>query len=455
MLCIIEKPLSALFQRYQQKYMWTQALASTKEKTTLGVAPKNFANMSEYLTFKETDLDGKILIPDIGAMLGFAGGKENQFRVFCPISDILYVALWCDEPKVEIILNSEFFTFGKGGKTNGKINIKAEKRKFFKLSEDREETISSEDVTIEVESNMQIGSEILDGQFERSLSSHPDDAPPMEEIHGDPEKDDTINQYMKDMERYSKLPKPNFLPQSDIDISTLSISKDKTSSLPTDATPEKAATPPEKAATPPEKAATPPNLPTQLNDKEYVDPSQSLFDDFDSASETEIEHDKAKENEKNEKDTNPIYVFEEPVVSKQEMDCKVKFFEDKVILSSNETQKTIPILSKAEAEMEKLFDNKMKPSRTDREVQWEKLLPAFNVTHLFHPNCSEELKKRVLENDQLYLVDMKHLWNSGQKTEIPVYWEQICKCNFPEVLGYALFDKSHTIMPFTGKISKK
>lgn len=428
----MEKLLSALLQRYKQDYMWTQALATTKEKTALGVAPTNFENMSEQLAFTGTDLDGKITIPDIGAMLGFAKGKENQFCVSCPISDILYAVIWCDEPNVKIILQSKYFTYGKGGKTNGKINIQASKRSFFKLSEDREETLSSEEG-----SQMQIGSEIMDGRFDMD-SNNSGEVPPMEDLQGDPEKNETINQYLVDI---TKLPKPKFLPSSDIDIARLSISKDKTSSLPS--TPEKATEPPSS------------NMPTQMNEKDYIDPSQNLFTDLDLAAETEDKEDEPGENEKNEENASPVYVFEDPPEDSQEMDCKVKFYEDRVILSANKTQKSIPILTKHEAEMKKLFDNKIEPTRIDREAHWETILPAFTIKQLFHPNCSRDIKKRVLENDQLYLVDMKHLWTRVQTTEIPYYWEKHCKCEFPKTLGYALFDESNTIMPFTGKISNK
>ena len=143
------------------------------------------------------------------------------------------------------------------------------------------------------------------------------------------------------------------------------------------------------------------------------------------------------------------------VKSKEEMHAEVKFFKDQVILSSNGTQKTIPILSKHEAEMKNLFDTNMKHTKIDREVQWNKLLPPFNVKQLLNPNCCLDLKKRVLENDQLYLVDMKHLWKKTQISEIPCYWEEHCQRPFPKTLGYALFDASDIIMPFTGKITKK
>lgn len=98
--------------------------------------PDFMKNKSPSVDYKTVSMEF-VEIPD----LGFNLDKENQLKVWCPMNDVKYVAIWESHPKVTIMVKKECFQV-----TNVGLKIRPEYVTQFKEPIDREETLSEEKI---------------------------------------------------------------------------------------------------------------------------------------------------------------------------------------------------------------------------------------------------------------------------------------------------------------------
>jgi len=533
--------------RYKQDYIWVEASAQHKERSS---ATPNYELMAHQLTFTGTDLTGSILIQNLGWILGFERDKENQFSVTAPIADILFCAIWSEKPFVNVKINNEYFKYGKGGKANGPLLTRQDYKDFFKLSEDREETLSSEDILIDhtPSSGMEI-------EMNWNGNNCDDDLPPsMENVDAATEKNHVLNDFdvvplsrktstslptgsvQKEVEPrpFSSVPKPSVPTPSvptesvptpsvpkpsvlkksvlkksvlatsvptpgsvqteveprpfssksiptfsnnqaqieDMDTSQIrddsqSLFTQKTStSLPTGSV-QKEVEPRPFSSVPTRTISN--NDPEDMDTSVMVDGSQSLFTTQNQANllcqeilthiSNETRNQEMNNQELNNSNENPTNGPELENCHESMLEslniCKMKIFEDRVECNNLESKKIIPILDHATAEKRGLLTSNLS-SLEDRQAKWDSLLPPFNVLDMMDDYLCEKdetFRKRVRDNDSLYLVDIDSLFTKSQRIDLPIYYEEVCKTPFPTSFGYGLFDESDKLMPFTGKTS--
>ena len=385
-------------------------------------------------------------------MLGYCKEKENQFTVTCPISDVVYAAIWEEEPSVISIFHSDYFKYGKGGKKNGTLQIKPERREFFRHSVDREDTSSShsgaslDDFEYSMEhakivENYQDGAEefpdLEDLEIESTNNGNSNDfipdthgvqksghwEPPTESSLGEKSSssEKIVLQIPKASKKSSKIQSPSIETNTRTDECRGSSNPIETSSRlltePTGLNTENG-----KSNEETDDIPNNPNDPNEENSY-HSDESRGLFDD-------ELTH---KE---------PV---EEPI--EEEQPFKIEIFEKKIEISTiRGDKKQIPLLSRIEADRKGLFRCET-TTMAGRKNEWSKLLPKFNLSD----PCSD--RKDFWDNFDLFFVRMEDVFNDQQIRDLPIHWEKITNgSKFPENFAYCLFDASKNIFPFTGKI---
>ena len=483
-LLLMLKLRSDYLSRYKQEYIWVEASGQQKESSS---ATPNYEHLASQLTFTGTNLTGSILIQNIGWMLGFEREKENQFNVTAPIADILYCALWSDKPFVNVIMDTEYFKFGKGGRANGSVLIRLEHKNFFKLSEDREETISSaDDILVDHTPSTTELEMVWNG-----ASTNEDSPPSMETVNPAVEKNQVLIDYnlvplskekstslptesvqkesTVEPRAFSSLPKPTFSTPTPNNFANIqlqtSLTEDMDISLIRDGSQPLFTTQNQYTANIPSQTQ---EIFTQMSNgtrnPDQNNPNQNSRDQ-NSRDQNNPDQNNPDQNSRDQNNPNQINQLNNPELNNSDestienplpsarMECKMKVFPDRVEFSTPECKKIIPILEYEEAVSRGLLKNKLN-SIEDRKAQWDKLLPAFNVLDMMNiSDCEQDeiIRKRVRENDNLYLVRMESLYSKSQHTEIPMYYEEVCRTPSPKTFGYGLFDENDAVMPFTGK----